>query len=194
MQHTALHSKPHDAVRFAHPRRNVGALGIEPGMTVADFGSGSGAYVLAIAERLANAGHVYAIDIQRDLLRRIHTEAHKHGYKNVELIWADLEKEHASKLADHSVDIVLISNLLFQLDDKAAPLHEAWRILTSSGKLAIIDWSDSFGGMGPIKKEVVTKDAALSLAQTSHFELVREFEAGAHHFGLILRPAPKDRS
>jgi len=191
MQQTALHSTPLKTAGFAHPARNVGALGLQQGMTVADFGSGSGAYVLAMAERLGNTGHVYAIDVQRDLLRRIHTEAQKRGYKNVEIVWSDLEKEHASKLAEHSVDLVLISNLLFQLEDKSAPLGEAWRILKPGGKLAVIDWSDSFGGMGPVKKEVVTKDAALSFVRESNFELVREFEAGAHHYGLIFRPVPQ---
>ena len=193
MQQTAHRSKPLKTAGFAHPVRNVGALGIEPGMIVADFGAGSGAYVLAIAAQLAHAGRVYAVDIQRDLLRRIHTEAHKRGYKNVEVVWADLEKVHASKLADASVDLVLISNLLFQLDDKRAVFAEAWRVLKPTGKLAVIDWSDSFGGMGPIKAQVVKADAALQLAVAAHFELVREFEAGAHHYGLICRPVPKQQ-
>ena len=194
MQQTAQHHKTHKAAGFAHPMRNVGAFGIEPGMSVADFGSGSGAYVLAIAERLENSGHVYAVDVQRDLLRRTHTEAHKRGFKNVRVIWADLEKAGASKLADHSLDVVLISNLLFQIDDKDAVLTEAWRVLRPRGQLAIIDWSDSFGGMGPIRQEVVKKETALALAQKSHFELSREFEAGAHHYGLIFRLAPKTNS
>ncbi len=68
---------PLQTAGFAHPRRNIAALGVEPGMAVADFGSGSGIYVLHIAEALQNAGHVYAIDIQRDLLKRLKNEAHR---------------------------------------------------------------------------------------------------------------------
>ncbi len=181
--HTSLNT-----ANFAHPRRNVAALGIEPGMTVADFGSGSGVYVLHIAEALEGAGHVYAVDVQRDLLLRLKNEAHRRGFKNVEVIWTDLEHAGSSKLADRKLDFVLISNLLFQVENKAAVLKEAWRILKTTGRLAIIDWSESFGGMGPLKKDVVTKETALALARAAGFELQKEFSAGAHHFGLILRP------
>src|SRR3989344_5280139 len=92
---------------FAHPRRNIAALGIQSSMRVADFGAGGGAYTLAIAERLEGSGRVYAIDVQRDLLRRIANEAARRGYANVEGIWADLEVPRASKLADASIDLVL---------------------------------------------------------------------------------------
>ncbi len=179
---------------FAHPRRNVAALGVEPGMSVADFGSGSGIYVLHIAEALENSGHVYAIDVQRDLLRRVKNEAHRRGFKNVNVIWTDLERADSSKLGDKTLDLVLISNLLFQIENKAAVLAEAWRVLKPAGRLAIIDWAESFGGMGPIKKDVVTKDAALALARDLGFELQREFPAGAHHYGLIFRLIPKKMS
>jgi ubiquinone/menaquinone biosynthesis C-methylase UbiE len=179
---------PLNTAGFAHPVRNVDALGVEPGNTVADFGSGSGAYVLAIAEKLQNEGHVYAIDVQQDLLRRTKNEAHKKGFKNVEIIWGDLEKAGGSKIADRHVDLVLISNLLFQVDDKTILLAEAKRILRKSGRLVIIDWSESFDGMGPIKRAVVTRESALDLAKKAGFEQVEEFDAGAHHYGLILVP------
>src|SRR5262245_52316147 len=90
----------HGTAGFAHPPRNVAALGVMPGMKVADFGSGSGAYVLAIAKELNGSGHVYAIDIQKDLLRRTKNEAEKQGYKNVEVLWGDLEADNGSKIAD----------------------------------------------------------------------------------------------
>jgi ubiquinone/menaquinone biosynthesis C-methylase UbiE len=173
---------------FAHPPRNVAALGIEPGMRIADFGAGSGAYVLAMAERLTNSGTVYAIDVQRDLLRRIKNDAHRAGYKNIEIIWSDLEVPNGSRIADKHLDLVLISNLLFQVDAKDVLIAEARRILKPDGRLAIVDWSDSYKGMGPHKKDVVKKEDARGLATEGGFELLREFEAGAHHYGLVFRP------
>jgi len=197
MQHTAHHSAasrdgrlPAGRQGFAHPRRNTAALGIQSGMHVADFGAGSGAYTLAIAERLEGTGKVYAIDVQRDLLRRITSEAAHRGYKNVEVIWADLETPRASKLADGSIDLVLISNVLFQVPDKQLVLEEARRIVKPTGSVSVIDWTESFGGMGPQREDVFAKDAALALVQKSGLNLSREFPAGAHHYGLVLHPTP----
>lgn len=170
---------------FAHPPRNVSTLGIKPGMSVADFGSGSGAYTLALAERVSG-GRVYAVDIQRDLLRRTKNEALRRGLANVEIIWGDIGAIGGSKLPEAGLDLVLMSNLLFQLPDKHAPLREAARVLKPAGRLAVIDWSDSFGGMGPRKADVVKKEATISEAEEAGFKLAEEFPAGAHHYGLIF--------
>lgn len=182
------HGKQLEGVGFAHPARNVAAFGLRHGMRVADFGAGSGAYALAIAEHLEGSGAVYAIDAQKDLLRRIHNEAKRRGFKNVEVIWADLEAPRASKLAGGSMDLVLVSNLLFQVPDKHLVLREARRIVKPDGVVVVIDWEDSFGGMGPIKEDVVAKETAISIARKEGLELQREFPAGTHHYGLIMRP------
>ncbi len=171
---------------FAHPARNVSALGIEPGMKVADFGAGSGVYVNLIAEALLGSGTVYAIDIQKELLRRIKNEAARRGHTNVEILWGDLEEEGGSKLGS-VLNLVLISNLLFQVRDKDAILIEAARVLKPGGRVAIIDWSESFGGLGPAKEMVVTKEAAYEHARKAGLTFVKEFPAGAHHYGLIFR-------
>ena len=174
---------------FAHPLRNVEALGVNPGMTVADFGSGSGAYVLAIAERLQGDGEVYAIDVQRDLLRKVHNEAHKRGLKGVKVIWGDLEMPGGSKLSDSLCDLVLISNLLFQVEEKERLFVEAERVLKNDGRLAVVDWQESFGGIGPVESHVVNEERAITFAEDAGFAMREQFAAGAHHYGLIFKPA-----
>lgn len=173
--------------RFAHPERNVAILQVEPGMRVADFGAGSGAYALALGDAVTNGGAVYAVDVQKELLRRIANNAKARGLKSVHVIAGDLEAPKSTKLAEKMLDLVLMSNILFQLGDKKAAFTEARRILKPSGRLAIIDWSDSFAGMGPHKKAVVKKEDALRIADECGFGLVREFEAGEHHYGLIFK-------
>lgn len=182
----------HDTHNFAHPHHNVAAIGIEPGMVVADFGSGSGAYTLAAAEALKGSGQVYAIDIQKDLLRRTQNDATHRKLPIVETIWADLEVPGASNIKDEYTDRVIVSNLLFQVPDKVAILREARRVLRPNGRIAVIDWSESFGGLGPQKGDVVTKEAALAVADRAGLELDCEFAAGAHHYGLLLKLRTKN--
>jgi hypothetical protein len=53
------------------------------------------------------------------------------------------------------------------------------------GKLLIIDWKESYGGMGPQPDNVVKVEQAKELAKQAGFALEREFNAGAQHYGLI---------
>ncbi len=185
--HRTLHMP---TVGFADPAKNIAALGVEEGMKAADFGAGSGAYTLELARAVGESGRVYAIEVQRDLLRRIRNDSHARGFdSHIEFIWGDVEERNGSKIADGLLDFVLVSNLLFQLPDKRAALLEARRVLKSTGRLALVDWSDSYGGMGPQKADVIKKDEAFDIARKAGFDLVGEFAAGAHHYGLLLRPA-----
>lgn len=185
MQQTA-----HSVGRFAHPGYNAAAIGVKEGHVVADFGAGSGHYALEFASLVGGAGRVYAIDVQRNLLIRLRNEATRHGFANVETVRGDIEVLRGSHLADRAVDLVLMSNVLFQIERRAEALAEARRILRPLGVLAVIEWSDSFARMGPRSKDIVGKDEVLSLARSAGFDLDREFRAGAHHFGLLLTPAP----
>lgn len=175
--------------RFADPHTNVRAFGLQAGMQVADFGSGSGAYVLAISPLVGPSGHVYAVDVQKDLLRRVKNIAAQKHLSNVDIVWGDVEKLGGTHIADRSVDAVLLSNILFQVSHKDVVCAEARRILKSGGLLIIIDWTESFGGMGPQKRDVYTAEAASALAAAQGFTPVREFSAGAHHYGLVFRAA-----
>lgn len=175
--------------RFADPASNATQFGLQPGMHVADIGSGSGAYVIAMARIVGAGGRVYAVDVQKDLLSRAKRAAAEVGLHNIDIVWGDAEKQSGTHIADHSIDMVLLSNILFQVTNKEAVFSEARRIVKSGGSIIVIDWSESFGGLGPRNADVFTKESARMLGVANGCALAREFSAGAHHYGLVFRAA-----
>jgi ubiquinone/menaquinone biosynthesis C-methylase UbiE len=172
---------------FSDPVKNIEQFSIKLGSSVADLGSGSGHYSLALARAVGDKGKVYAIDIQKDLLAKIKNEANHQGLFNVEVVWGDVEKINGTRIRSEFVDAVVISNLLFQAMQKEVLLKEAYRILKKDGVLLCVDWSDSFGGLGPKPDAVVSKDKARALIEATGFAFDREIQAGEHHYGFVFR-------
>lgn len=171
---------------FSDPTKNLEQFGLRVGQTVADLGSGSGHYTIASAKIVGEDGKVYAVDIQKDILARVKNDANKIGLFNVEVVWGDIEKEKGVGLKDHAVDAVIISNLMFQISDKEAVAREASRILKPGGKLLMVDWSDAFGGLGPIEGAIFPREQAVALFGNSGFSVDKDIDAGAHHYGIIF--------
>lgn len=172
---------------FLHPERAVARLDIKKGMTVADFGAGSGFFTIAAARLVGENGKVYSIDIQKSSLDLIKSKASIENLLNIETVWADLELPQGSHLPSGAVDLVIISNILFQVEHKLEVMREAYRILKSQGKLAVIEWDETPFPGGPPVEMRIAKRAAQSLLVTAGFLSDREFEAGSHHYGLLYR-------
>ncbi len=171
---------------FSDPAQNVAAFGLTEGMRVADFGTGSGAYALPMAERVGSTGRVYAIDIQNELLSRLDKLAREHRRGNIEIIWGNVEKQGGSKIGNQIIDLVLIANTLFQSDAKYTLALEAKRILVPKGRVVIIDWQDSYGGLGPPAELVVKPEQAKKIFEQAGFKHQTDFPPGTHHYGMIL--------
>ncbi|HEY4526495.1 MAG TPA: methyltransferase domain-containing protein [Candidatus Paceibacterota bacterium] len=183
---------------FAHPGKNIEMFSLKPGAIVADFGAGSGHYTFEIAHILHGDGMVYAIDVQQDLLRRIKNEAQRKGLTNIETMWGDISRHGGARLAPSSVDTVVASNVLFQLQHPQGAFLEARRILKRDGTLIMIDWNDSLPAgrqvsvrIGPAKGHVFDKERAAEFAAASGFRVKEQFAAGAHHYGLIFHKSSR---
>lgn len=178
---------------FAKPEEIIKYFEVRPGMIVADFGSGSGHYVLAAAKKMNNsglpagkAGAVYAIDIQKNLLEAVKSEAEKQHLANVDIIWADIESKEGTKLASGTLDLAIASNILFQINDKEALVKEIKRTLKNGGRAAVVDWAVA-GGVGPALKSLVAKKEAERIFIQEGFLEEREFPAGDNHYGIIFK-------
>lgn len=155
-------------------------------MTVVDFGAGVGAYSFAAAELLDPQDKVYAIEIQKDLLETIRQEAKARNLSNIEIIWGDIEQTNGVSLPDSVADVVIISNVLFQARSMYTLALEAKRLLKAGGRVLVIDWSESFGNLGPTPDNIVTADEVQKTFASAGFSFVSDFLAGDHHYGLIF--------
>ena len=171
---------------FTNPESNINALGVHEGMVIADLGAGTGAYTILLAERVGESGRVYAVEVQKEFLTNIKNTADARGLKNVEVLWGDIEREGGTKIKDGLVDAVVLSNVLFQAEDKPGLLSEAKRILKTGGKLLLVDWKDSFGNLGPAKDAVVPANIAEGMCERAGFVLKNKFDTGEHHYGFVF--------
>ena len=184
---------PTHSKTFAEPERITSSFDLKTGDYVADFGAGHGYFVIPIARKVGGDGKVFALDIQRNVLDVIRSKAKLEHLLNIECIWADLELPNGSKLKDKFLNFVLISNSLFQVEDKASFFFESNRVLTENGRLAVIEWDETPAPLGPPMSHRVKKNIVKELAQRAGFSFDREFEAGSHHYGLLFYKNPPEQ-
>ncbi|MDO8514666.1 MAG: class I SAM-dependent methyltransferase [bacterium] len=174
------------SAHFSSPHENVLQLGLREGMKVGDFGAGSGHYTRAAAAVVGHGGKVYAIDVQEDVLKHIKLNAHAHHQGIINTVWGDMEKPGGTHLRDQSLDAILLANTFFQIENRFALLKEMKRVLKPGGKLMVVDWAGSYGGMGPAPEKVVSEHQAEDFFINGGFHKVKSFRAGPHHYGIVF--------
>lgn len=172
--------------RFLDPQKIIDGLEIKPGMTVADFGCGTGYFSFPLAKKIDNGGTVYAIDILKEKLEAVESQAKVLGLSNLVVRRANLEKNGGSKLENGSLDWVFLVNMLFQNSKKELVLEEAVRVLKKGGKVLVIEWSGN-KDFAPESGLLVSKDDVLRLAQGAGLEFLEEIPVSNFHYGIILQ-------
>lgn len=173
--------------RFVVPEVIATHFHLRPGDSIGDFGAGSGHFEPVLSRAVGPTGHVYAVEIQKNLVEALEARLRQERLGNVEVIWGDLEAVNGTKIKDDTLDAALVANCLFQAEDKAAAMKEITRTLRSGGKLFIIDWSESWGGIGPQPGHVLSESDARAYAEGEGLTFERAFDAGDHHYGLSFR-------
>lgn len=167
---------------FLDPAQILKSLGISREMTVADFGSGSGGWVIPLSVILKD-GLVFAVDIQESSLSALESRLKMQGISNVKKVLANVE-EKILEIPENSCDWVLLTDLLFQVDERLEVFKEAKRVLKPQGKILVVEWNlDS--AIGP-KEGRISPQEIKNLAGNINLELGKEFPAGDYHFALVF--------
>ena len=156
-------------------------LKLKENMIAADFGCGSGGWAVPLA-KILKKGRVFAIDVLEEPLSALRGKIKMEGLLNIEIKKSDVEK--SSLLLRESCDLVLMTNLLFEVEDIKKVLEEGKRSLKKGGQILIVDWKKEVP-VGPENK--IDPEKIKKLAKELGFLIESEFEAGFSHQAILLR-------
>ena len=116
----------------------TGFANLQPGDVVVDFGCGGGIDVILAAHKVGSEGRVIGIDGAPQMIERAKQALTEAGLQdtNIEFRTAYLDK---TQLPDDFADVVTSNCVINLCPDKGAVYEEAFRILRSSGRIAISD-------------------------------------------------------
>lgn len=177
---------PEQSDNFVIPEVVVSHFHIKEGDMVADFGAGSGHFLRTLSIRVGS-GRVYACEIQKSLVEKISEMARSQHLTNIYPLWCDLEEKGGVPLKEDALDVGILVNTLFQVEDKQSACAEIYRLIRPGGRLVVIDWTDSHGGLGPHADHVCDATTTKNLFESCGFVLEQTYPAGAHHYGLAFK-------
>lgn len=120
--------------------------GLLPGQIMVDIGCGVGFFTIPGAKILGEKGKVYALDTSAEMTDFLTAEIEAASIENIEVIKS---REYAFPLVDSLGDMLLMSMVLHEVDDKKEFLLEARRTLKKQGRILIIEWQKKETEQGP---------------------------------------------
>ena len=160
-----------ERIEEEQPDRMLDALGIRPGMVVADIGAGVGYHALKIAPRVGPAGRVYATDIQQEMLQMLRASLRERRIENVVPV---LSGDAKTGLPPGAIDLALMVDVYHELSEPERFLEALKLALKPRGRLVLVEFRGEDPDV-PIKEE-----HKMTAAQ-----VIREL--GAAGFALVER-------
>jgi predicted methyltransferase len=138
-----------ERIQEEQPAKLIEALGLRPGMVVADIGAGVGYHTWLIAPRVLPGGRVLATDVQPEMLDMLRESVRQRGFDNVTAVPSTHE---ASGLPAGSVDLALMVDVYHEFGEPERYLADVRRALRPGGRLALVEFRAEDPNV-PIRRE-----------------------------------------
>jgi ubiquinone/menaquinone biosynthesis C-methylase UbiE len=113
------------------------ALGLYPGASIADIGTGFAIeHALRIAEKIAPSGKVFCVDVKQSVIAKIRSEADARHITNLEAV---LGRDDDPMLSPATCDAILVSNTYHEFTQPSAMLKHLREALKPSGRLIVVE-------------------------------------------------------
>jgi predicted methyltransferase len=177
-----LSSPARDA--WQKPDQVVGALGLKPGDTACDIGSGPGYFTLRLARAVGPSGFVYAIDVEARMLQALRERLERARVRNVAPV---LALSDDPLLPPGACDVVLVVNTYHFFPNRAGYLKRLRQSLKPRGRVVNVDYHKRPTPIGPPQDHRVARDSFLAEAKTAGLTLASEQSFLPYQYFLVLQ-------
>ncbi len=167
--------------------RMLQELRLRPGMTVCDLGCGNGFYSLQMADLVGEQGHVYAVDIQPQMLVMLRKRCEQQGVTNISPV---LGSVHDPRLPPASVDLILLVDVYHEFSHPVLMLRAMRRALKQDGRIALLEYraEDPNVPIKPLHK--MTRKQAVAEFAANGFRVRREYAGLPWQHMLLFEKDP----
>jgi ubiquinone/menaquinone biosynthesis C-methylase UbiE len=159
------------------PEQALDAIGIRPGMIIADVGAGTGYMTLRMARRVGPEGKIYANDLQPEMLQKLRARSQRDKLSNVETV---LGTGADPKLPPNTMDLVLLVDVYHEFSQPRTMLDKIRESLKQDGRLVLLEYRKEDPAV-PIRPE-----HKMSVA-----EVKAEVEAQGYKLDRVIEKLPR---
>jgi ubiquinone/menaquinone biosynthesis C-methylase UbiE len=152
------------------PGELIKSMGLEPGMTVADVGTGVGFMLPFLSRRVGPAGRVLAEDIFDDFLAGAKQTAEEQKLSNITFIKGT---ETDPNLPEGQVDMELVLDAYHHFDYPEKMLAALYKALKPDGRLVIVEYYK--------RESAMPGGRALTHIRLDMPDVIKEVEANRFH-------------
>lgn len=170
------------------PEKALDAIGIQPGMTIADVGCGTGYFTRRMAKRTGPTGKVYGIDIQPRMIEALKRNLQKEGITNVEGV---VSKADDPMLPASAVDLILMVDVYHEFATPQTMLKKMREALKPTGRMVLLEYRKEDPNV-PIRFEhKMTVEEAKAEIEAEGFRLEKVISTLPRQHILVFVPAQR---
>jgi SAM-dependent methyltransferase len=174
-----------DRDQWQKPDLIMDAMNIADGSVVAEVGAGGGWFTIRLARRVGPNGHVYAEDIQPEMIEAIRRRLQRENLTNVTPILGTASDPRLPS----RLDAVLIAIVYQEMEDPVALLRNLTQLIKPQGSIGVVDFLPGDGGPGPAAAERAAAEAIIEGAAAADLALDKEETIPPFTFLLVFKRA-----
>jgi cyclopropane fatty-acyl-phospholipid synthase-like methyltransferase len=164
------------------PEEVIAALRLAPDAVIADIGAGTGYFAVRLA-RAVPQGRVFAVDIERDMVRYLRERAEREKLPNLVPVLATPDDPRLPQ----KVDRVLIVDTYHHIDARIDYFRRLRAALKAGGEIAIVDFTLD-APVGPPKSARLPAQTVIDEMQRAGYALAAKHDFLPHQYFLVFRP------